>query len=190
MDAKTPRPPLVGTLENASARPGRFDPYRQASAQAGPFRAPFRRTLRRRRFVCLDVRADRVTCANAGHDASLLVGTGPPRAVFPSTGTVVGLFPGRTYTSESLELRPGESLVLYTDGVSEACNPSGELFGDERLHACFAEGVGKTAQESVDQLLRRVRDFAAGAAPSDDITILVLRRTNAADASRAPGARS
>jgi len=128
-------------------------------------------------LVCLDVRAHRVTCANAGHDTSLLVGAGPPRAVFPSTGTVVGLFPGRTYTSESLELLPGESLVLYTDGVSEACNPGGEFFGDERLHACFAEGAGKTAQGSVDQLVRDVRAFAAGAAPSDDITILVLRRT-------------
>jgi len=141
-------------------------------------------------LVCLDVRAGRVTCANAGHDSSLLVGSGPPRSVFPSTGTVLGLFPGRTYESESLELSPGDSLVLSTDGVSEARNPADELFGDERLRACFAEGGGTTARESVDRLLRQVRDFAAGAAQSDDITILALRRTSAADANHAQGARS
>jgi sigma-B regulation protein RsbU (phosphoserine phosphatase) len=140
-------------------------------------------------LVCLSVRAGKVTCANAGHDSSLLVGDGPPRPVFPSTGTVLGLFPGRTYTSETLELPPGGTLLLYTDGVTEAGNTSQELFGDQRLHACFAGGGEATAKGSVDRLLGQVRSFAAGAAQSDDITILALRSTSGEDGHPPQGAR-
>jgi sigma-B regulation protein RsbU (phosphoserine phosphatase) len=120
----------------------------------------------------------RVTCANAGHDTALLVGKAGPRPVFPSTGTVLGLFPDQSYADETLELASGETLVLYTDGVTEAADPQQALFGDERLHACFAEDAGATATEAVDRLLHQVRAFAAGAAQSDDITILALRRTS------------
>jgi phosphoserine phosphatase RsbU/P len=127
-------------------------------------------------MACLDVRGSRVTCANAGHDTALLVGKGGPRAVFPSTGTVLGLFPDRRYQKETVELEPGETLLLYTDGVTEAADPAQAFFGDERVHACFAEGAGNTAADSVDRLLGQVRAFAAGAAQSDDITILALRR--------------
>jgi phosphoserine phosphatase RsbU/P len=127
-------------------------------------------------MACLDVRGTTVTCANAGHDTSLLVGSGSPRPVFPSTGTVLGMFPDQPYSSENVELSPGDTLVLYTDGVSEAANPDGALFGDERLHACFAKGAGATAADSVERLMSSVRGFAAGAPQSDDITILALRR--------------
>jgi sigma-B regulation protein RsbU (phosphoserine phosphatase) len=127
-------------------------------------------------MACLDVRGARVTCANAGHDAALVVGSAPPRSVVPSSGTVLGLFPGRSYTNETVELAAGETLLLYTDGVSEAAEPGQSLFGEERVRECFADGGGKTAEESVDRLLGRVRAFAAGAPQSDDITILALRR--------------
>jgi sigma-B regulation protein RsbU (phosphoserine phosphatase) len=129
-------------------------------------------------MACLDVRGGRVTCANAGHDTSLLVGSSGLRSVFPSTGTVLGLFPDQPYTSESVELSPGDTLVLSTDGVSEAANPEGALFGEDRLKACFAKGAGATAAESVERLLTSVRAFAAGAPQSDDITILALRRNS------------
>src|SRR5262249_28322392 len=129
-------------------------------------------------MVCLDVRGTgRVTCANAGHDTSLLVGGAPPRAVFPSTGRVLGLFPDQRYVSETLELSAGDTLFLYTDGVTEAADPEQRFFGEERLRACFAQGAGATARAAVDRLLHEVRAFATGAAQSDDITILALRRT-------------
>ena len=130
-------------------------------------------------MACLDVRGGRVTCANAGHDSPLLVGpAGPPRSVFPSSGRVLGLFPGQQYSSETLDLAAGDSLVLYTDGVTEATDAANGLFGEERLHACFAGGAGQTAADTVDRLLRAVRAFAGGAPQSDDITILAVRRTD------------
>jgi len=132
-------------------------------------------------MVCLDVRrGGQVTCANAGHDSLLLVRPdGSPREVFPSSGTVLGLFPGQVYQNETLELGTGDTLVLYTDGVTEAADAEKVLFGQERLHECFAQGAGPTATVTVDRLLAAVRAFAGGAPQSDDITILALRRSAA-----------
>jgi sigma-B regulation protein RsbU (phosphoserine phosphatase) len=128
-------------------------------------------------MACLDVRGDRVTCANAGHDSALLVrAAGGASPVLSSSGRVLGLFPDQAYASETLDLGAGDSLLLYTDGVTEAADGAGQLFGPERLRVCFAEGAGGTATESVERVLRAVRAFAGGAPQSDDITILALRR--------------
>jgi serine phosphatase RsbU (regulator of sigma subunit) len=141
-------------------------------------------------MVCLEVRGGRVTCANAAHDSPLLVGaSGSPRPVFPSSGMVLGLFPGREYANETLDLGAGDTLVIYTDGVTEAGNAADAQFGQERLQECFAQGAAPTAAATVDRLLGAVRSFAGGAPQSDDITILALRRTEAPRAPPAPGDR-
>ena len=81
-----------------------------------------------------------VTCANAGHNSMALFGPGkPPRFVFPSTGMVAGLFPGNSVSDESMDLVPGDTLVLFSDGVTEAFSKEEELFGDERLLAQLGE---------------------------------------------------
>jgi sigma-B regulation protein RsbU (phosphoserine phosphatase) len=143
-------------------------------------------------MLCLDLRrGGQVTCANAGHDSLLRVrSSGSPEEVFPSSGTVLGLFPGQTYTNETLDLGHGETLVLYTDGVTEAADPEKALFGQERLHECFAKGAGKDAAETVDRLLKAVRAYANGAPQSDDITILALRRTGAPGSEPPAGGRT
>jgi phosphoserine phosphatase RsbU/P len=139
-------------------------------------------------MVCLEVRGGRVTGANAGHDAALLSGrSGSSLPVFPSSGTPLGLFPGREYASETLELAEGESLLLYTDGVSEATDAAKGQFGLERLQEHLAADAGSTAAGTVEGLLGAVRAFAGGAPQSDDITILVLRRTGGPPGVPAPG---
>jgi sigma-B regulation protein RsbU (phosphoserine phosphatase) len=131
-------------------------------------------------MVCLEISGNRVTGANGGHDASLLVdGKGGVRRIVPSSGTVLGLFGGQSYPSTTLTLQPGETLVLSTDGVSEANNPAQELFGEERLEAVFASQPAASAREAVERLLGAVHAFADGAPPSDDTTILTLRRNDA-----------
>jgi sigma-B regulation protein RsbU (phosphoserine phosphatase) len=136
----------------------------------------------RRLFVtmaCLviDLPSGRVTGASAGHNPLVLVpAAGAPRQVFRSSGTVIGLMPARTYTSETLVLAHGDALVLFTDGVGEAENPADEQLGDERLLACLAGCAGRTARETVATLLAAVHEFAAGALQNDDITIVAMRR--------------
>ena len=129
-------------------------------------------------MACLvyDLKSRRVTCANAGHNPVLYFGPGkPPRFVFPSTGMVAGLFPGNSVSDESLVLEPGDTMVLYSDGVTEAFSKEEELFGDERLLAQVTGQPGLSAAETVSGILGAVRKHATGAHQSDDISILAVR---------------
>ncbi len=136
----------------------------------------------RRLFVtiaCLviDLPSGRVTGASAGHNPLVLVpAAGPPRRVVPSSGMVIGLLPARTYSSESLTLERGDTLLLFTDGVGEAENPAEEQLGDERVLADLAGCAGAGSRRAVDVLLATVREFAAGALQNDDITIVAVHR--------------
>jgi phosphoserine phosphatase RsbU/P len=131
-------------------------------------------------MACLvfDLASGQVTAASAGHNALVLAGAdGTARFVCPSTGMVLGLFPDRPYTSHTQELAPGDTLVLYTDGVTEACDREEKFFGDERLLARLSGRPKGEAKGTVENLLEAVRTFASGAPQSDDITILAVRRT-------------
>lgn len=118
----------------------------------------------------------RVTCASAGHHGAVLMSPGqPPRLVFTSSGRVLGLLPGEDVSCETLELSPGETFVLFTDGVSEAFDRDGELFGDERLLAHLQAAPGGNARETSLSVLDAVRHHAVGARQSDDITVMSVR---------------
>jgi sigma-B regulation protein RsbU (phosphoserine phosphatase) len=118
----------------------------------------------------------RVTCASAGHHGAALLSPGaPPRLAFSSSGRVLGIMPDNDVASETLELQPGETLVLFTDGVSEAYDPAQELYGEERLLAHLAARPGSDARDTALGVLEAVREHAAGAKQSDDITVVAVR---------------
>ena len=73
-------------------------------------------------------------------------------------------------------LQPGETLFLYTDGLTDAVNGSGELFGKDRLEAALAGTAGRTPSEVVHHAWREIGSFSAGMPAADDMTCLVLRR--------------
>jgi sigma-B regulation protein RsbU (phosphoserine phosphatase) len=117
-----------------------------------------------------------VRCASAGHPSPVLVRPGAePSLPFPSTAAVAGVFPGMEVTSESLEIRPSDTLVFYTDGVTEAFDARREQFGEARLLGHLAAKPGGTAAETTSDLLAAVRRHAGEAPQSDDITILAVR---------------
>ena len=72
-------------------------------------------------------------------------------------------------------LEPGDCLLLYTDGVTEAMDPAGHLYGDERLRQLMTHCTELAAEPVVDQIMRDVRHYAGEAEQSDDITVLVVR---------------
>jgi sigma-B regulation protein RsbU (phosphoserine phosphatase) len=114
-----------------------------------------------------------VTCASAGHHPAVRIAPGhAPQPAFTSPGRVLGILPADDITSESLDLRTGETFVLYTDGVSEAYDPNEELFGEERLMAHLQAAPGRSARETTLGVLEAVRRHAAGAQQSDDITVV------------------
>jgi phosphoserine phosphatase RsbU/P len=126
--------------------------------------------------MLFDLATRSVTCASAGHHTAALVTPGqPPRLVFTSSGRVLALMPAGEIPSETLALQPGETLVLFTDGVSEAFDANQELFGEERLLALLAASPKQSARETTLSVLDAVRRHATGAKQSDDITVLSVR---------------
>jgi sigma-B regulation protein RsbU (phosphoserine phosphatase) len=101
----------------------------------------------------------------------------PPGLVLSSSGRVLGLLPDNDLAAQSLTLEPGQTLVLFTDGVSEAYDPDQALFGEERLLAHLESRPGRDARETTLGVLEAVRSHAAGAKQSDDITVVSVRRT-------------
>jgi sigma-B regulation protein RsbU (phosphoserine phosphatase) len=90
-------------------------------------------------------------------------------------GLILGMFPQAVYEQETLALDPGDVLVMYTDGVTEALNPAGEEFGEGRVRDCLDANRSCLPVELLDVLLSEVRSFVGGAAQHDDVTALVLR---------------
>jgi sigma-B regulation protein RsbU (phosphoserine phosphatase) len=129
-------------------------------------------------MVCavFDRTTRRLVLANGGHTKPVLLRPAQaPDWVVPALGTALGFEPGFEFQRTELALQPGDAVVLYTDGVSEAFNPQRECYGNERLLRDLAASTGTAASVVVTQLLQHVRTFADGAPQSDDIAVLVLR---------------
>jgi phosphoserine phosphatase RsbU/P len=120
----------------------------------------------------------RLQYVNAGHNAPVICR--PSRAGdeilrLSKGGTVLGLFPDATFVEGCVELNPGDTLVAFTDGISEAMNPDQEQWEEERLIASIGESQGLFASEAIKYILRRVDAFTAGAKQYDDLTLVVMR---------------
>lgn len=119
-----------------------------------------------------------LTFSNAGHNWPVIVRRSGERVLLEKGGTILGILEGVDFEEAEVPLVPGDVMVLYTDGVSEAANAAGDLFGEERLYALL-EGMppGLSAREIAGGLLDDVRVFLDGVDPQDDITLVVLRVT-------------
>jgi len=116
----------------------------------------------------------RFTYANAGHNAPLLVTASDIRRL-ETGGVPLGLFDSAVFDEETVALRPGDLIVSFSDGVTEALDPDGEEFTDDRLLACVNAHRGATPQQLLDSVLEDVREFCADATQSDDVTVVVVR---------------
>jgi phosphoserine phosphatase RsbU/P len=125
----------------------------------------------------LDVRTGQLRIANAGHEFPLLVpGDGGPIRALEGCGPLMGAFATVNANEIDLELRPGDHLVLYTDGVTDSRAPSGDRFGKPRLINTLERTRGQTAHEVVAAVRDAVAAFRQSADPVDDVTIVVIGR--------------
>ncbi|NDY57662.1 SpoIIE family protein phosphatase [Desulfovibrio sulfodismutans] len=124
----------------------------------------------------LDLRTGRLDYANAGHNLPVAVRPGGTTAFLPpSGGLVLGAMPDFPYKVGTLTLAVGDTLLAYTDGVTEAMNDKNALFGNERLlEACRADRH-RGPKELVEGIFQAVQAYAGDAPQSDDITILAVR---------------
>ena len=129
-------------------------------------------------YVVFDPGTDSIEYALAGHPAPLRRGADGRVAVLPSNfDTALAVMSGLSYINLHDRLEVGETLLLYTDGVTEAFDLRGEAFGDPRLHSWFARSrVDRSADAMVNDLVREVHSFVSGAEASDDLTCLILSR--------------
>ncbi len=140
-----------------------------ADSRAGLFVTTF--------YAVLETRTGLVTYANGGHNYPLHwdAAAGEVRPL-RAQGIVLGIVPQPTFEQRSLDLAPGDVILLYTDGVTEAMNPARELFGDERLAAVLRANHQRGPQEIINAVLTEVTAFAGGQSQADDITMVVIKR--------------
>ncbi len=134
-------------------------------------------------YGLLDPTTGRLLYANAGHNPPLWVNRDGTVVEELSEGVLpIGIVVGQTYEVRELYIAHGEKLVAFSDGITEAMNSSGELFGDERLHHVLQAHATQTANDLVTTVVAAVDAFAAGAPQADDITLLVVERLPAEQA--------
>jgi serine phosphatase RsbU (regulator of sigma subunit) len=114
------------------------------------------------------------TFTNAGHNPPVLVTpTGVRR--LETGGLIVGLFEDAAFEEETVTLGPGDFVLAFSDGVTEALNAAGEEFSDERLVECVKRHSGGQPQAMLDAISAEIRDFCGEALPNDDVTIVMVR---------------
>ncbi len=119
-----------------------------------------------------------VDYANGGHNPPLVVHSDGSSTLLPGTdGMALGVFPGVGFGQSAVVLSPGDLLLLYTDGVTEAMNADGEEFGMDRLQAVFANAPPDSPEAANKAVFKAVHEFAGETPQSDDITcVTVLQR--------------
>jgi serine phosphatase RsbU (regulator of sigma subunit) len=116
-----------------------------------------------------------LTYVNAGHNAPILRRANGAFEKLEVGGLPLGIKMGAEYQTATLELRPGDALIFFTDGVVEAFNESGEEFGNSRWQGAIHSLPDWNAQETLQFLMKRVDEFVGATRQSDDITCLVFR---------------
>ncbi|MGY6215944.1 SpoIIE family protein phosphatase [Methylolobus aquaticus] len=123
-----------------------------------------------------DLPTGRLTYANAGHNLPYVVRSdGTPEVLGDSTGPLLAVFDNAEFGDRQAQLGDGDTLVLYTDGVVEASDPGGELYGEERLEALLRSNAAASPEALCTRITETVKQHCVGA-PQDDVTLLVLRR--------------
>ena len=115
--------------------------------------------------------------ASAGHDPTILVRSGGEAELLMPTGMPLGLMPGAEYTASEITLEVGDSLVMYTDGITEAANPEQEEFGRERLVAVCRGHHAESPKKLASSIEAVVDTFVEGVPYHDDRTLVIVRRS-------------
>jgi len=119
-----------------------------------------------------------LTYCNAGHNPPLIISRTGSNTSFRRLecgGPIVGLFESATYEEETVTMAPGDWLIVFSDGVSEALSASGEEYGEGRIVEVAEQSTSLEPRQLLEAMFADVRAFAKGAAQSDDITAMVLR---------------
>jgi sigma-B regulation protein RsbU (phosphoserine phosphatase) len=128
----------------------------------------------------LDIRTGEVRFANAGHNPPLIIDSQKARYLTLKPGFVLGPMENTVYETERLTMQPGDTLFLYTDGVTEATNFADELYGEPKLLAALQSGPKEELTDMIHNIRAEVTHHANGAPQSDDVTMVAIKYRGAA----------
>lgn len=117
----------------------------------------------------------RMEYGQGGHNPPILLPAQGEPAYEPAGGMPLGVFEDAKFGQRQLDLKPGETLLIYTDGVTEAMNPKRELFGEERFKGVLRGQACLSPEALTQRVVAEVARYAGGAEPSDDITLLAIK---------------
>jgi phosphoserine phosphatase RsbU/P len=127
-------------------------------------------------FGYYDLLSGELIYVNAGHNPPYVIRNNGELCPLDSTGPIVAPLPDAAFPEARCRIEPGELLVLYTDGITEAVSEQGELFGEERLKAILRSMACRPVAEVCQSVIQAAQRFSDGDL-ADDATVLVLRRT-------------
>lgn len=126
-------------------------------------------------YAILSIHTGEVVYCNGGHNRPVLIQQEGVVSMLPLTGGMaLGVVPEAAYVDKTMQLSPGNSLFLYTDGINEAMDGGNNLYGDARLVETCGKMSGQSPRQMVETMAASVAGFVNGAQPSDDITMLAL----------------
>ena len=126
-------------------------------------------------YVEVVARSGKIRILNAGHHPPLLVRKGQVTET-EHGAAALGLAPDTEYAEQSLSMAPGDLLFVFSDGLTEARNSSGEFFGEERMLEMLQETVETSAAALGDTILETIRRFVGQSRPNDDLSLIIMKR--------------
>ena len=126
-------------------------------------------------FGQLNTEKKTFTFCNAGHNPPYRVTKDGKTEELMAGGIVIGMMPDMVFETATVELKPGDRIVMFTDGITEAFNDQDEEFGEERVMQLIQTHPESSSQEMLDTIVSEVQSFSEGTPQADDITILVMK---------------
>lgn len=127
-------------------------------------------------YIRYDTRRRLLSYANAGHNPPLIFRNGQTACMeLDAEGLILGVKRRVEFEEKQIELQPGDVVLLYTDGITEARNPDGEFFGSSRLCTLLSATSDRRSDEIIDVILAEVESFSGGTVIDDDISMVVLK---------------
>jgi sigma-B regulation protein RsbU (phosphoserine phosphatase) len=124
----------------------------------------------------LNTRTGEVLYCNGGHNPPYIFSSGRAvEALDDNTGMALGVYEAASYSTRAVTLNPGDSIFLYTDGVTEAMDIKGNFYTDDRLKRLLENQKGLPIEDRLRITLSDLKSFSSGAPPTDDITLLGIR---------------
>ena len=128
-------------------------------------------------YAVLDMNTNELMYVNAGHNPPLLVRSGGSQEYLTRTGVALGAAENMKYEHRTISLEKDDSLLFYTDGLTESYDIDGDFYGEERLENALTENHCSSASELMDVVEKNLIDFVGDMPAADDLTMLALRRT-------------